>query len=339
MYDLNAWAFANGAPECSAELKRSPEDFKVNELLGYELTNEGEHEYLLIEKTGINTEEVIKEIARLTELPEKLISYAGLKDRHAITTQWVSLHCPGQTLDLSRIQGKNWHVIKHQRHLKKLKKGGLKGNQFQITLRDINKHSLIEDRLELIKYHGVPNYFGEQRFGFAGQNLEKAKRVLLDNYKIKDRFLRGMYYSAARSFLFNLILSERVRLAVWNKAVVGDVMQLSGSNSIFSISSVDASIEQRINEFDISPAAPLWGIGEEKASEKALTIQQDALNTYKNWCDSLEKQKLERAYRPLILVPDNFSWEWLDNALLLNFNLPSGGYATSVIRELVVNRL
>lgn len=337
MFDYTNLAYAYGQPLSTGNIKTTPEDFKVDEILGFEPTGEGEHLFLLIEKRGINTEELVKELATLTNLSPKLISYAGLKDRQALTTQWVGLHCPGQDIpEANSFSGKGWRVIESKRHSKKLKTGGLSGNAFQLILRDVKPDEALEKRLHHIQTLGVPNYFGNQRFGYGGQNLMKAQRLLEGGYKIKDRFLRGMYYSAARSFLFNCILSERVKQNNWNQALAGDVMQLGGTKSVFTLETPDDVIKKRVEEFDISPAGVLWGYGENKATAQALAIQQEMLLPYEKWCDGLIKQKLELAYRPFILQVKDLAWQREDDNLLVKFKLPAGSYATSVVRELVL---
>lgn len=336
MVDVKELPFAYGKPQVRGALKSTPEDFKVDEVLGFELTGEGEHLFLRIEKRGLNTEELAKSIARTLGKSEKAISYAGLKDRQALTTQWLCVHCPGQDLPESNaLQGQGWRVLECKRHLKKLKTGTLAANDFSLVLRDLSEKSEIETRLAQIQAFGVPNYFGPQRFGYDGQNLIKAKELLLGNLKPKNRFLRGIYYSAARAFLFNQILGERVSQENWNKALEGEVLQLAGSNSIFTVETLDEVISARVKEFDISPAAPLWGRGQERASKEALAIQEQALADYSVWCAALEKQGLERAYRSLILQVENLNWQWEGEALLLSFRLTSGSYATSVVRELM----
>lgn len=336
MVDVKELPFAYGKPQVKGSLKSTPEDFKVDEVLGFDLTGEGEHLFLRIEKRGLNTEELVKSLARTLSKSEKTISYAGLKDRQALTTQWLCVHCPGEELaESNALQGPGWRVLESKRHLKKLKTGTLAANDFSLVLRDLSERSEIEARLAQIRTSGVPNYFGPQRFGYNGQNLIKAKELLLDNLKPKNRFLRGIYYSAARAFLFNQVLAERVNQGNWNNALAGEVLQLAGSNSIFTVEILDELISTRVSEFDISPAAPLWGRGQERAAKEALAIQEQALADYSAWREALEKQGLERAYRSLILQVENLSWHWDADALLLNFRLTSGSYATSVVRELM----
>lgn len=338
MIDVNNNAYAYGKPLTGGVFKAIPDDFRVDEILGFELSGTGEHQFLKIEKSGLNTEELIKRLAKAIEKPVKLISHAGLKDRQAITTQWLSVHCPGEEITgLDELSGQGWRVLEHHRHLKKLKIGGLHGNQFTLVLRDIDDYESLEKRLACIKASGVPNYFGLQRFGRDGQNVVKAEAVLLKGQKVKDRFLRGMYYSAARSYLFNRILSQRVEQQTWNKALSGDVMQLAGSHSLFKIDTPDELIVKRMIEQDISPASVLWGKGEDLVRLEAQTVQQLALTGFEPWCKALEHHDLSRAYRAHVLQLENFTWDWQEDNVTLSFALTAGAYATSVLRELIID--
>ncbi|KTC84056.1 tRNA pseudouridine(13) synthase TruD [Legionella brunensis] len=338
MFNNHHFTFAYGTPQSLGKIKASPDDFKVNEILGFNLTGEGEHLYLQVEKKGLNTEELAKQLARSLGKSEKVISYAGLKDKEAVTTQWFSIHCPGEEIDSPHLlKGDGWRVIQYQRHAKKLRTGALAANEFLLIIRELDDCNDVEERLQKIYHGGVPNYFGAQRFGYENQNLVKAEQLLLGGVKVKNHFLRGIYYSAARSFLFNQILSERIQTATWNKAITGDVMQLSGTNSIFSIDEPDEDIKKRIELFDISPAAPLWGRGEERVKMQALLHQQKALAGYESWCSALEKHGLERSYRSLRLAVECMMWDWQDNNLYLSFKLTAGSYATSVVRELILS--
>ncbi|KTD45312.1 hydrogenase [Legionella quinlivanii] len=335
---MSTLAYAYGQPASRGILKQYPEDFIVNEILGFDLTGEGEHLFLFIEKRTINTEDVAREIARELKLSPRAVSYAGLKDRQALTRQWFSIHLPGKNnLNIELPQGEQWKILNTQRHNKKLKTGALDGNQFQLILRDIHIEDKIEERLAAIAANGVPNYFGEQRFGNNGQNLYKAEQLLFADMKVKNPFLKGMYYSAARAYLFNRILDYRIGKGNWNQAVAGDVMQLAGTHSVFHCDSPDEIIQQRIKAFDISPAGALWGGGNNRVTDSALALQQEALADLLSWCEALEAHKLEIAYRAFILQVKDMRWEWLsEKELFLEFALTSGSYATSVIRELLL---
>lgn len=340
LFNVNDLAFAYGKPVASGVFKASVDDFKVNERLGFELTGSGEHQFLRIEKRGLNTEELVKRLAKCLAKPVKSISYAGLKDRQALTTQWLSVHCPGEVIQrVDWLEGDGWRVIDSGRHLKKLKIGGLASNMFTLVVREIVDCDAVDAHLQLVKTCGVPNYFGPQRFGHNGQNISRAQDMLLNGVRVKDRFLRGIYYSAARSCLFNRILSIRVDQHNWNKALSGDLMQLAGSHSIFPIGVPDETIHSRVAVNDLSPASSLWGRGDEMLSLDALAVQQQGLSGFESWCEALVQHGLEKAYRAHVLHVHNLTWHWEDTNLNLSFELPPGAYATSVLRELIVNRI
>lgn len=320
----------------TAGFKQAMEDFRVEEDLGFEPSGSGEHMYLLMQKQGMNTEQLADELAAYFKVARRLVTYAGMKDRQGITSQWFCVHLPGKDAgDLSGLVQDNFRMLSVQRHHKKLKIGYLKGNRFRIVLRNVaGEKQETEQRLMLIAQEGVPNYYGPQRFGHRAQNLVKAEQVLLANKKIKNKFLRGIYYSTARAYLFNHVLSYRVESGYWNKALPGDAMQLAGSKSYFLIDDIDEEIKQRIIAHDIAPSGPLWGQGSMPIKGQALLSLNKALEEHQPWCDALESFQLNLAFRPLVLCPREFKWQWQEQDLVLNFYLPAGSYATSVLREL-----
>lgn len=337
MNDFNSTLpYAYGLPTLEGTMKAVPDDFIVSEQLGFELTGEGEHLFLLIEKRGISTDELVKALAQSLQRPTRDISYAGLKDKHAVTRQWLCLHAPGKEVISLPSGNDTWRVLQQKRHNKKLKTGALAKNEFQLTIRHLQHSDTLFSKLTQIKSMGVPNYFGHQRFGLNGQNIAKAEALLLRGHKERNRFLKGLYFSVARSFLFNHILARRIEKDAWNKALAGDVMQLAGSNSIFTIEKPDETIASRISDFDVSPALPLWGKGEERAKSDALLLQTEALTPFLPWCAALEMHDLSRHYRAQILSIQSLAWQSQDSNLILHFDLPAGCYATSVLRELFV---
>lgn len=333
MYSLD-WPRLNGIPKSTATFKLTPEDFQVNEFFDGPFSGEGEHIVVKIEKRGLTTEAVVKSLARMINKPEKSISYAGLKDRQALTTQWLSIHAPGEHIaGLETCEGQGFRVLEVTRHHKKLRPGFLAGNRFIIRLHAISDENDLITRIERLISQGVPNYFGEQRFGREGGNLMKAEDMLVHGRKVKDRFLKGIYCSAARSWLFNLILSKRVADLSWNVPLNGDMMQLSGSNSIFAIDAVDEELIKRVQEKDISPASPLPGKSKSKADRLALinTLYRE----WQPWIDGLERLGLEEAWRANMLHVKEFEYVIENNSVQLSFTLPPGTYATTVLRELV----
>ncbi len=163
-----------GKPEATGLIRVNPEDFQVDEILGFELSGEGEHVCLHIRKRNSNTAFVAKQIARLADVKNMDVSYAGLKDRNAVTTQWFSVYLSNKTEpDWQQLNTDEVEVLEVVRHNRKLRRGALKGNRFKICVRELQgDHESLEQRLQTIRGKGVPNYFGEQRFG--RDNLEQA---------------------------------------------------------------------------------------------------------------------------------------------------------------------
>jgi tRNA pseudouridine13 synthase len=318
---LPDWARAFGAPLFAAKLRSAPQDFQVTEELGFEFTGDGEHDYLWIEKTGANTEWVARQLARHAEVPAKDVGYAGLKDRHAITRQWFSIprwSSPDwQVLDVEGVK-----VLDVQRHSKKLRRGAHKANHFCIVLRreNLQRHAVvIDDRIQAIREQGVPNYFGEQRFGRDGNNVSLADAWA--SGKRLPRHKRSIAISTARSFMFNDFLDSRVRDGTWNAILTGDKANLDGTGSVFDVGDVDEELARRCNEMDIHPAGELAGGGSTGSNQ--------------DWISALGKARVEPGTRSLRLRVTELSSNIAEDAVELSFILGRGAFATSVLRELV----
>lgn len=331
-------AFAYGKSTTTGCIRQSPEDFQVTEIPLVEPTGEGEHVWLYVRKRATNTAWVAKQLARVAGVRERDVSYAGLKDRHAVTEQWFSVHLPGQIdPDWSEIDSDGIQVLKHVRHSRKLRRGALQGNVFRIVIRElVADMGQLEQRLEQIAAGGVPNYFGEQRFGIEGRNLSLADKLFNGERLKLKRPVRGLVLSAARSFLFNQVLSERITGSSWNKALPGDVLQLDGTHSIFVVEAIDDEIEQRILSADLHPTGPLAGEGGKLPNDHAGSIETAVLDQYSAWCEGLVKARLKADRRSLRLMVKEFTWEKnSDDNLILKFRLRPGAYATSVLREIL----
>jgi tRNA pseudouridine13 synthase len=228
-------------------------------------------------------------------------------------------------------------VIQAQRHQQKLRRGALKENRFVITLTEVQgDHQLLEQRLNSIRETGVPNYFGEQRFGRNEANLKKAADMFAGKMKVKNRQLRSLLLSSARSLIFNEVLSKRVADGSWQQALPGDVMMLDGSRSFFPVDAIDDTILQRVREFDIHSSGPLWGRGQLPVSGEIGQLEMSIAKERAGFCEGLEKAGMKQERRALRLLPRELDWQWQDDSTLqLQFGLPSGTYATSVLRECV----
>lgn len=340
-----AYAGQDETPIATALLRSCAEDFQVDEVLGFEADGEGEHLLLQVRKRNKNTADVARTLARHAGVKVRDVGYCGLKDRNAVTTQWFSVWLPGKPdPDWSALEDDNLHVVTSRRHRRKLQRGSLRGNCFVIVLRDIEfsgqaDATVLEQRLAVMANEGVPNYFGEQRFGREGSNLSDAT-AMFNGARVKGNHLRGLYLSAARSFLFNQVLAARVTAANWNQMLPGEALMLAGSRSFFVADEMDEEIKARLAAGDVLPSGPLWGRGELPSKNAAAELEQEVLADYELFRQGLERAGLKQERRPLRLVIEDLHWQWLPQgqSLQLSFRLPAGCYATSVLRELVVTR-
>jgi tRNA pseudouridine13 synthase len=336
---IHSLAYAHGKPGLTGHLRLLPEDFCVTELPLLEPDGEGEHVWLWIRKRNENTPRIAEQLARFAGVHPRQVSYAGLKDRRAVTEQWFSVQLPGRDApDWEDLNSESLTVLRHARHSRKLRRGALKGNRFSITVRDIEGDAAeLEARLTLIGDEGVPNYFGEQRFGRDASNLHTAQRLFANPGRRMPRNKRSLALSAARSFLFNQVLSRRVNAANWNAPIDGDAMQLSGSHSFFIADSIEPELVTRVEQQDVHPTGPLYGRGESGVQANCLQLETEILAGYPDWLEGLKALGLKQARRALRVPVEGLEWNWTGtDELELQFSLPAGAYATSVLRELVL---
>ncbi|MDO8828383.1 tRNA pseudouridine(13) synthase TruD [Methylophaga sp.] len=330
---------SDNAATCSGQLREKAVYFEVEEHLPFSPEGEGSHVWLYVQKTDTNTDWLAQEIARFAGVSPVAVGYAGLKDRHAVTSQWFSVNLQGlPEPDWLAFENEQIKILKAVRHSKKLKRGALAGNRFRLRLTNITGDQAIwEQNLQTIAKQGVPNYFAEQRFGHYGNNLKKAEQWFTEGTEPKKRNQRSIIISAARSWLFNLVLAERISQGNWNQMLAGDVMLLAGTRaSYFVAETKDDVLEQRIQEMDIHPTGPLWGKGEAISKGETLALEQSVLADWQDWQQQLEKLGLSQERRALRLFPQDFKWQFINQtSLLLEFELGPGSYATAVLRELV----
>lgn len=337
-------AYLHGKPQSKGLLRVKQSDFKVIEQLPFLPCGEGEHLLIYIRKTGANTVFVARELAKYFQVKEQLVSYAGLKDRFAVTEQWFGIHVPGKkNYDLSDLVIEGVEVISYARHNKKLRTGALTGNRFELILRDVTALKALQQRWQTIVEQGVPNYFGEQRFGIDGGNIDKAT-ALFSGTKVKDKKKRGMYLSAARSLIFNATINERINHNLFAKPRVGDVVMLAGTQSVFHLDEVDNSIKQRLADKDIDITAPMWGAGELMTSADPQTLEQGVAEHHSVLSQGLPRFGLKQERRRIRLIVQDPCIDVLPSedtvnnvlpAVTLSFTLAAGSYATTVLRELL----
>ncbi|WP_076543004.1 tRNA pseudouridine(13) synthase TruD [Shewanella sp. UCD-KL21] len=324
-----------GKPDCTADLRTVNSDFIVKEMLPFSPTGEGEHHMIHVRKDGLNTTQVAEMLAKFAKVHQKEVTYAGQKDRNAVTEQWFGVRIPGkETPDWQSLSDEHLTILSSQRHSKKLRIGALLGNRFELTLRNVSDKAALEQRILKVAEMGVPNYFGEQRFGHKGKNLIFGQQMLAGK-KVKDRKKRSMYLSAVRSNAFNTAVSYRLSkngIAPIN----GDCVMLAGSKSFFVAQSWDEATMKRLADDDIQLSAPLWGRGELPTQGLASVVEQAALAELSTDLTGLEQAGLEQERRPLLLKPQALKYRFeSDDVLVIEFILPAGSYATSVLRELL----
>jgi len=330
--------FALGLPTVSGRIRTTPEDFQVVENLGFTPTGEGEHVFLRVRKRDANTAWVAGRLAVFAGVAPVAVGYAGLKDRHAVTEQWFSVQLPGRgEPDWAACGDDSFSVLESVRHNRKLKRGALQGNAFRIVIRELQGDpAVLAERLQDLARLGVPNYFGEQRFGRGGDNVAQAEAMFAGELRVKDRQRRGMYLSAARSAIFNRLLARRVQEQTWNRALPGDVMMLSGSHSVFAAPVVNDDLCRRMAALDIHPTGPLWGKGALLSQEEVLALEQAIAEKMPTLCQGLEQAGLKQERRALRVAITNVTVEMLaPQSAVVAFHLPAGAYATVVLRELV----
>ena len=344
---LHSLAYANSEPDISASYKVKNEDFQVKEVLNFEPDGEGDHLFLYIEKNGLTTQDVQKQLMHFFNLAAKDVSYSGMKDKQALTRQWFSVKqvnrdVPGArgaklARDTSELNSNQLTVQRTLKNKRKLRRGSHRANQFSIRLRDLSdKPDALIERLNRIGSDGVPNYFGEQRFGRNGDNVSKAKQFFDGTLIIKGRYQRGIYISAARAYIFNQVLSRRVETRTWNTYISGDLMSLDGTSASFKPDEWDQVLAERLDKKDIHPSGPLWGSGKVLSKDLCAALEMEVINAEEKLKSGLEQIGLEHERRALRSMPRNLQYSIEDDStILIQFSLSKGVYATSLLRELV----
>ncbi|MDH2999605.1 tRNA pseudouridine(13) synthase TruD [Chelonobacter oris] len=335
---MSALHYLYGKPQQTARLKAEFSDFIVREELGYDLSGEGEFVALKIRKTDANTLFVGEKLAAFAGISAKNMSYAGLKDRHAVTEQWFCLHLPGkETPDFSHFAPDGVEILTVTRHNRKIRIGSLQGNHFEILLRDLTESADLNRRLIKLKNHGFPNYFTEQRFGRDGHNLTQAIRWAQGEIHVKDRKKRSFYLSAARSELFNLMVSQRIKDGLAETVLCGDVLQLHGSHSWFVAAETElAALQQRLQQRDLGLTAALVGSQALQTAQQALLREQAIVDRHQALLELMHKERLQNARRLILAQPQQLEWQFEAAGLRLGFYLDSGSYATALVRELAL---
>lgn len=330
----------------TGSLKTEPEDFVVEEIPAYEPCGEGEHLFLWIEKRDVAAEQLVKHVARALDMPARDIGVAGMKDRRAVTRQWISV--PAKLEErVAQIDSASIHVLKAIRHANKLRTGHLRGNRFDLHLRDVRIRDSARDISEFVQEtatkitaHGFPNYYGEQRFGRDGETWQLGLDLLTRKKTARDipysrrRFLLRLALSAVQSELFNQALADRLQDGLLDTVLLGDVMEVIPSGGKFVVE--DAAAEQaRFDTYEVVTTGPMFGpkmrqpTGEPAAREAAVLSRADlTLESFSGFGDELSGTR-----RPYRIQPGELSSTLEGTTLRLQFTLPAGVYATTLLRE------
>jgi tRNA pseudouridine13 synthase len=298
-----------------------------------------------VRKTNVNTEWVACRLAELAGVRPADVGFAGLKDRRAVASQWFSVPATrdGEP-DWSSVP-EGIEVLDVVAHRRKLRRGTLRGNRFRILVRDLAPRSvspsgvstaLVEQRLGVIRRLGVPNYFGEQRFGHGGANLLRADALLRGALRRTPRHQRGLWLSAARSELFNRVLARRVSQESWSRPLPGDCLNLDGSHSYFRAETIDEELSERCERFDLHPTGPLWGEGDPPTGGEVYALEESVVASMPGWGEGLARFGLSQERRALCLPVRDLRGTLVPAGLEITFRLSAGAYATAVLRELLV---
>jgi len=329
-----------GSPCGTARIRATPEDFVVDEELGFAPQGSGSHALLRVRKRGANTDFVARQIAQAAGVRPMDVGFAGLKDRHAVTTQWFTVPLGKRTAaSWDGATGDDWQVLEAHAHHRKLPRGALDANRFTLRLRDFDgDRDALAARLAAIAAHGIPNYFGPQRFGRQLSNLMPYVRASAGD---RPRRLDDYALSAGRSLIFNAVLARRVVDGTWNTLRDGDLANLDARGSVFAVEAVDAAFLERVALQDLHPTGPMWGsepanlapVGDVQALESEIAAG------FAPVCEGLARVRMAPSRRALRLAVRELRWEFEpDGAVRLELLLRAGGYATTLLRELVETR-
>jgi tRNA pseudouridine13 synthase len=327
---------AHGDPITLATLRAEPEDFLVEEDLGFQPAGEGQHLLVRIRKRNANTVWVAEELARRVGCRAHEVGYAGLKDRRAVALQWFSLPRPKTLPQLAALSGEGFEALELSPHNRKLPRGALAGNRFTLRLRAISGsggelHSALRARLAALALSGVPNYFGPQRFGRDGANLERMAAPLRSLRPAE----RGFVLSAARSVIFNAVLAQRVQEGSWGLVRAGDLANLDGRGSFFAVAEADEVLAQRAGALKIHPTGPLWGAGLPATGAAVRALEERTAECYPREAALCVAADMAQERRSLRLAVHELDCVAEEAAVLLRFKLARGCYATAVLRELI----
>ena len=337
---LGALPRAHGGAAGKARLRAAPEDFVVREWLGFAADGEGEHLLLRVRKRGANTMWVARQLARQAQIHPRDVGFAGLKDRDAVAEQAFTVPARSAIgLAWEGVKGEGYEVLSAERTRRKLKRGALRGNDFEIVLRDFTGDpALLEQRLQAMAVAGVPSWFGPQRFGRAGSNLRLAREWFAGQAEPHERAQRGFALSAARAAIFNAVLARRVSDGTWDRLQPGEIVNLDGSGSIFVAEAIDETLQERCRRLDVHPTGPLWGaVSRDEPTAGTAALEHDVAQRESLLAEGLVRAGLQAERRALRAPVRELQWTIDACDVRMSFRLQRGCFATAVLHELIEN--
>lgn len=325
-------------PAVGGAIGPSLEDFVVDEVPAYAPSGSGDHWYVRIEKRGMNTRDAALAIARATHTPERDIGYAGMKDRHGITTQWLSVPARAPAPE-TWVLPPDLKLVEVSRHGNKLRTGHLRGNHFTVGLAGVGENGEANARAILARLdeRGHVNYFGSQRFGRDGRNLGDALGWLAGTTELprgRERFLTKLYASALQSEIFNRYATRRVQRGL-DRLLAGEVVRLANAGASFVVEDV-AREQPRLDARDLCLTGPMPGPKMREAKAEAEALEREVLAEL--GVSEAALRELGRhapgTRRDLLVRPEGASVKAEGERLWLRFGLPAGSYATMLVREL-----
>ena len=326
-------------------LKHSPDDFAVDEIPAYQPEGEGEHLIVRLTKRGITTREVQKELAQVYGVSERDVGYAGLKDKHALATQYFSVWLKNQN-DPERAYAlqERLPVRVHStgRHRNKMKPGHLRGNTFSVrisglSLSPADAAARAREIAGVLERHGVPNIYGPQRFGTDGGNAQQGYELLRGERTVRKKWLRRLLLSAYQSYLFNYYVLLRFRRGLYRSVVAGDIAQKYDTGGIFQVEN-EAAEQLRLEAGEICYTGPIFGKKMKPASGAAGELEEQTLEDNTVSREELCAAKVSGSRRMGIVIP-RIGIEEEEQGICLDFTLPKGAFATVVLREIMKTSL
>lgn len=350
-------------PGTGGVLKERPGDFLVEEQALYEPSGAGEHLYLFIEKTGLTTDEAVRRVCRAFGVGRGAVGVAGLKDKQAVTRQWLSIHLPGvkdgdaaRAVEALGAEPETLRVARAARHGNKLRLGHHAGNRFVLKVRQVGPEAVLRAKpvLDFLARHGAPDFVGDQRFGVEGDNAQMGRLLLAGEappeLRRKRPEERAFLVSAFQSAVFNRLLALRVKQGSWDRLLEGDLAMKHDNGAVFAADGAVAADDNapggRVEKLEVSPSGPLWGATMIRPTGVPAELEAQALadfgftpETLAQACVKYGGDFARGARRPLrIPVRETalaFSVDVDGPRLELAFLLPKGAYATEVMREVM----